>query len=301
MVNVPVNVSSNALNFFEVLLIIILGGGFGGFASSIFDNFDTQSAQKPIEHGCIKCNNAYFFRRALIGIAGAFCVSFLGFWMGKLSLEATTGNLLFLSCFCVAAGTIGFTILPQLRRKLAEQIINEKIDKVSEKVDSAITVTNENMEYTKAMLDAETALNTKQKVDIDSAIVNLKLIRNKFKRDRSLNIYLGRLLRANKEYNEAIITLRAFIEEIDNNTNKFNKAHDSIDKADAYYNIACYHALKAQNTIDNPMEHDRLINEAYDAFKNSVELSNGLLLYAKNDNDLKWLFEEEDKFKEFKD
>ena len=275
-------------------------GGFGGLASSIFDNFDDQSGQKSKDNECKKCNNAYFLRRFIIGSAGAFCLAFIGFCMKKITLESTTENLLFLSSFAVASGVVSFTILPQLRRKIGEQLLNDKIDQANAKADNAVSASVESMEYTKYMIEAQAALSTKQKIDMDKAIENLKKIRDKFKCDRSLNIYLGRLFRWNGNYNDAIMTLRNFIEDIDNNPDKFTRAHDALDKGAAYYNIACYHALKAEKTLDNPSERVRLINEAYDAFKYSVDLSKNNLEFAKTDKDLMWLFEKEDKFKEFK-
>lgn len=287
------------LSYFEVLVIIILFGGFGGLASSIFDNFDDQSGQKSKEHDCKKCNNSYFFRRFIIGSAGAFCLAFIGFCLNQIEIISSTKNLLFLSCFSVASGVVSFTILPQLRRKLGEKLLNEKMDQINAKAENAVSTSAENMEYTKIMFEAQAAIQTKIKIDMDTAIDNLKKIRDKFKRDRVLNIYLGRLFRFNGNLNDAIMTLRNFIEEIDKNPSQFSKAHDSIDKGDAYYNIACYHALKAE-PLDKSPERDRLINEAYEAFKYSIDLSKSNLEYAKTDKDLMWLFEKEEKFQEFK-
>jgi tetratricopeptide (TPR) repeat protein len=295
------------LDYWQALAVIVVFGGFGGVASSIFDNFDNFTGQNFIEHSCQNCNSAYFFRRAIIGVAGSFCAVFLGIWLGKFTIEATVNNLLYLSSFCVAIGTISFTILPQLGKKIGEQILAEKIaqnekkaEATEKKVDIAIENSNANLNYTRVMLHAETALNTKHQSDIDTAIENLKNIQSKYKRDRTLNIYLGRLYRVRQEYDDAINLLRSYIDEIESNPDMFTNRHDNVDKADAYYNIACYHALKAKQPHDDQQEYERLITEAFEAFQTSIQLSHNNLEYAKRDEDLKWLLGEDDRFKELK-
>lgn len=286
------------LNYFQVLGIVIIFGGFGGIASSIFDNFDTSTDQKVVEHNCRKCNSRFFFRRAVIGVAGTFCAVFLGLWLVKISLESDVQNLLYLTSFCVATGTISFTLLPRLGKKIGEQLLNEKIDEVKRVAEEAVETSNENVQYNNIKGHAITALTTKQKSDIDKAIENLDSIRSKYKRDRTVHIYLGRLYRLKESYDQAITVLREFIREIDFNPDKISASHDLVDKSDAYYNIACYHAVKAKIASNNKPERDRLLSEVYEDFRKSVELWNYNLEYAKTDRDLEWLFEEDERFKE---
>lgn len=285
--------SNESINYYCILTIIIFFGGFGGMVSAIFDNFDPESGQSQKTHKCSKCNSEYFFRRASIGTAGAFCAMFFGVWMEKITIVNNTNNLVLLSCFCVTAGLIGFRLLPKIGKKIEERLLEKEINELKDKIDEK---SDEGIGYTRVMLHAETALNTKSSGDIDLAINNLLEIRSKYVRDRTLHIYLGRLYRLRGEYDLAIRVLKDFINTIANLN--ITTVHDSIDKAAAYFNISCYFALKAKKVTAISDEYGKLVNEALEAYKQSVNLSASIVTDAKTDEDLVWLFKEDQRFNE---
>jgi len=264
--------SVDLLSYWQVLAVVLVGGGFGGIASSIFDNFDTIKGHEPIEHGCKKCNSAYFMRRALIGMAGSFCGVFLGIWLHKITLEANDTNLLSITCFCVAIGTVSFNLLPQLGKKIGEQILNDKINQADKKAEDALKTSYNAIDYSSSIAHAETALSRKQYNDIPQAVERLNKIKKDFPTDRTVHIYLGRLYRALGKYDESILILREFITNLERG-NKHPHSHYIVDKADAYFNIACYHALKAKETFDKSGqtgEVERLVKESLESLSLST-------------------------------
>ena len=274
------------LGYFHILLLVVTFGGFGGVVSAYFDNFNHEDGQTIKSHPCNKCNSSYFGRRAFIGITGAFCAMFFALWVEKITLKANTNNLMLLSSFCVVAGLISFRVLPTAVKKIEERLFEKEINDLKNKIDEK---SDASIEYTRVMLQAETALGTKSIGDVNNSIVNLKEIRGKYSRDRTLHIYLGRLYRIKEEYDASIDILNDFISTI--NKSAVKTVHDDIDQATAYYNIACYLALKAKKVKDNPPEYDKLTTEALSSYKKAVSLSEKYESYAKTDSDISWLIE----------
>lgn len=256
--------TSEFLSLFQILLIISIPGAFGGFAAALID----------IDGKKVKV--CMLISRACIGIAGAFGVVLIGFWAGKITVDKCVLNQLFLISFSLIGGTISYKILPKIGTKLEEQLQLQLEETKREFVDTVDKKSTEVMNYSAAVASADAALARNNASDIKMAIEMLSNLKNSFPIDRTLHIKLGRLFRKEEDYNKAILTLRDFIDELNKeHSDKGSHSHFIQDSADAYFNIACYHSLKAEKmkqSHDNQDEIDRLVKEALEALKASVDL-----------------------------
>ena len=268
----------------ELLLIVIISGFFGGFVSAIFYCFKENCIKKPFLVTWEK--RFYFFTgKSIIGIAGSVGVVLLGYWIGKVSTEATALNKLQLISFCTIGGTISYRILPRIGGMLENQLLKKQINELEEKTENALEKSKKAIDYSSAISFAQTALSRKTNIDVQLSIDQLEAIISDFPTERRLNIYLGRLYRKIGDYNKGIVVLRNFIENLDKET---KSPHYKIDRADSYYNIACYHSLKAQkeeNEGREPNEVMRLKNEALECLKNAVENNPSTVESAPTDED----------------
>lgn len=293
----------------ELLIYIILPGFFGGIVSALFEFL---KIVRPLskDGSAVDCSTCAFFStgnsntaqrleiifyRALIGVGGAFGVIFLGLWVGKVSIEDTIQNRLLLISLCTVAGVVSFKLLPGIGSKLEEHLLQKKINETDQKADKAIKNSSGAISYSSAIAHADTALTRTDYHDAPQAIERLELLKvdPAFECDRTLNIKLGRLYRMTGDLDKAIITLRNFIskkrELIQSSKPQPN---DYIDISDAYFNIACYHSLKAEKLPGgnhNDEERNRLISEACEALKSSVSNWKGNVEFAEGDPDLKFI------------
>ncbi len=258
---------SQELTLFGMILLISIPGAFGGFAAALFDSYGKTDKEIAVWR---------LISRTLIGIAGAFGVVLIGFWVGKINAETKVLNQLFLISFSLIGGTISYKILPKIGTKLEEQL-QLKLDETKREVtDTVDKKTAEATDYSAAMTSADTALTTQKMFDFKLAIEMLENIKSKFPINRSLNVKLGHLYKKIKNYNNAIIVNKNFIDELNKEHSTIGKnPHYIQDSADSYFNIACYHVLKAKDVSEkhgNPEEIATLVKEALEAFKISVEL-----------------------------
>lgn len=295
----------------EVLFLVTAAGFFGGIVSALFEFLKTV---RPLEKdgSSIDCTTCALFStgkanmaqraeiiiyRALIGVAGALGVMFLGLWVGKVTLENSVPNKMFLICLCTVAGVVSYKLLPGIGSKLEEHLLQKKINETEQKADKAIKNSSEAIDYSSALAHADTALARKDYHDAPQAIDRLETIRRNppFEADRTLHIKLGRLYKRTGNLDKAIITLRDFI------TKRKGWVHsgrsqpsDSVDISDAYFNIACYHSLKAQQCPSGnhyEEERKRLIVETCEALRSSVSNWEGNIEFAESDPDLNFIRE----------
>lgn len=317
-----------SLALWEIILIVAVSGFFGGLVSAIFDILATrnnsQSLSRKVEDYCGTCEigaeikrsglvtefSSFFTNvkfqlleiifKAFIGIAGAFGVLLLGYWLGQIKMDATVSNEIFLISLCIVAGTASFRLLPKIGSKLEEQFLVQKIEQSEKKVEGVVTKAVEStVEYSGAIAHAATAMGRDAIADCQQATERLERIRPLFKTDRTLHIYLGRLYRKGEKYDDAILVLRSFIKNRNESINKGDVSiTDNVDLADAYFNIACYHVLKAQELESTllPAELERLKNEAIDTLHESIKLWPKNKEYARTDRDFKYI-EHNEKFK----
>ncbi|HEY6871781.1 MAG TPA: hypothetical protein VI298_03525 [Geobacteraceae bacterium] len=144
--------------------------------------------------------------------------------------------------------------------------------------------------YSSGITSAETALSRRDASDVYTSIETLEKLKNKFKYDRTIHIYLGRLYRAKGDYDNAILVLRKFINNLLDIGNENMSPNQIVAMSDAYYNIACYHVLKAfsPNNISND-EASRLKSEAMVELAKSIELNPKNKEFAANDPDFNFL------------
>jgi tetratricopeptide (TPR) repeat protein len=276
------------LEIYELLIIIGLSGMFGGYVSALLDNISSHPSLTKISDECKKCSRWYLFCRAIIGIAGAFGVVFIAYSIDKVKTNASISNILYLISMSIVAGAVSFRILPKIGTKLEEQLLltDKKADDAIKIADDTREYADDTREYTAAIEHAGAALTRDQIIDVPQAIERLSNIKEKFKDDRTLYIYLGRLFRKLGQYDDAILILREFIRNI-NNSKNIPESRCLVDKADAYFNIACYHVLKAKDHALKNLDHDsnekeRMLKEAIEALSTSISI-----LPTNKDNALK--------------
>lgn len=146
--------------------------------------------------------------------------------------------------------------------------------------------------YSTAIAFADTALCRTSMMDIQPAIDLLSSIEVAFPLDRTLHIYLGRLYRRLGDYDHAILILRKFIENI--NIHSGSGGDNKVDIADAYYNIACYHALKAVDAQETGLvdEGRRLVKETLESLGFAIDGHEANREAASEDEDFRSMKEE---------
>lgn len=273
------------MNLLNMILLISIPGAFGGLVGGLFASNNEN-------------DKIALASRSMVGIAGAFGVVLIGFWVGKISAENDVLNQLFLISFSLVGGTISYKILPKIGTKLEEQLQLQMEKTKKEVVDVVDKKSTETRNYTAAIASAETALAREVTADVILAIGMLKPLKKNFPIDRTIHIKLGRLYRKLGDYDKAILTLSDLIAEL-------NKEHSSIGKnpyyehdiADAYFNIACYHTLKAEKldkSNGNSVEIEQLTREALKALKTSIDHRPGNLADAEKDSDFDFIRDHED-------
>lgn len=275
----------------EVLLYILIpalvGGTFSGF-SAVRSGFWLTSKKGSVEESQKWDKWHIFFESELASIICAVGIVGLAVWGEKIDLgNASTNNIIFIVGLCAVASSNGNRFLRMLHDRIAQQVMKQEQDlnRTDIRVDNAY-------KYSSAIATSTTALERKAGyIDVPKAIEALEDIKDKFPTDRLLNIYLGRLYRKAKDYDRGIFTLRRFISETKNKE----------DQADAYFNIACYHVLKAQNMPSSAenrgREIERLKNEAIEALRTAVELNPENRRAAQTDEDFNSILDDE-RFKE---
>ena len=190
-------------------LLVILGSGFlGGIATALIviinfcDGADTSEDGAKGGESFLKRHMTLISRvifvgmHGVIGVAGAFGFVFLAMSAGKLSFDtATSHNLFMLAGYCVVGGAIGHRVLLKLGVKVEAELFREQIRSAKEQITAVAKKTEANHEYSAVIATMETALGSSSPIDAATAIDKGRTLLGKFRRDRTLNIYLGRLYR----------------------------------------------------------------------------------------------------------
>jgi len=265
-----------------VCVTILLFGAFGGVSGGLYR---------------YKCNHMPFINKkrdffifAFSGIACAFGVIVLCSGIGSIfSKSDIFSQGLYLIGISLVSGFFAMRLLPCLGNRLEKQINDINI-----KAEEASRLGHDAMTYQHLLSIAEMALSTKKTTELDDATAQLQNAVNKndyFAMDRTINIYLGRLYRWNGNLNDAIYSLRKFIEKIE--ILKRSPRHGDCEAvAAAYFNIACYHVEKAKKCGAGSDERVRLLSEAKAALSESIKRKNSYRDDALVDNDLE-LFRQE--------
>ena len=204
----------------------------------------------------------------------------------------------------MVAGTIAHKLVPGIGERLHDELIRKQVKNVGKRAEERAEKTERTIEqsqnYTVVISHADTAFNTEAPADINLAIKELVALQETHPLDRTAHIYLGRLHRLNKDYDSAITVLRRFIEKMDEEKSTYShnrSLHIDLAAGVAYYNIACYHALKLREYklgAHSPSETQRLFSETLTALRRAIELDPESLMAAQKDNDFKDILGEEE-------
>ncbi|WOO43172.1 hypothetical protein [Rubellicoccus peritrichatus] len=236
---------------------------------------------KSFQNTCKRIQSPWFFvGKALVGIGGAFAAILGGIWIGKISFDTSTENILVMISLSIVAGTVAHKLVPGIGRRLEQDLLKGQINNASEAANEAREIAGQAKEdnlrvkdYFESMSFAETALGRSSAFDIDPAIEHLKAIQGEYPFDRVLHIYLGRLYRRKGDWDNAIHVLKKYIDNSNSKDNPDDNIQRKINIADAYYNIACYHALKAKEMSQKSLKDEvyRLEQETIVLLKQAFE------------------------------
>lgn len=278
------NMKMSLLHF---VFLIVASGALGGLVSAIIFKdqhhiwavYNHKHHERNLYHWAkILCMDfGFFLGRIIMGIGGAFGIIFIGFWSKSLSNSVCVENQILLMGLCVVAGTFSHRILPRLADQIEARIgaaenkmklIEGKATELEQKTEEGVSTV---ADLISAITFGRSALHEGFNPDRKEAISRLEKLRIDFPKDRSLNLMIGRLYRRENKYDDAIISLSNYAKLLAPDVQKSSKPEGVVvDCADAYYNMACYHALKA---VDNQgSEKQRLQKEAIEILKMSVSL-----------------------------
>lgn len=295
---------AESLSLFRLGQIILAGGAFGGFISALLVadlHHVTKKNTKPIEEKP-RCTFLFCIGRIIIGTGGAFAVAFAGFWTHTLKIDSTADNIFVLFGVCLLSGVYGIRFLKQLGDQIESRIgkaeqqaqqaaeTAEEVDKKMDHVGEYVALLNAG----RSALGQEGDISPEANADRDAALEGLLRLTRTYPSERALFILIGRLYRKKKDYDRAILILRDFACNLRklSPVTEMNETMRS-DYADAYYNIACYHALKA-NAEQDRLEKERLNKEVVENLRESIELLPSNRQYAKLDQDFSGMRSNED-------
>lgn len=228
-----------------------------------------------------KNKSAFVLIMGIIGIGGSFGVVLLALWSGKLILDYSVNAMTSLVGLCIISGVFATKFIPIIGEKIENDWMDKINKETSKKTESAIKLSTD---YSSSINFAYDVVEDNNPKDIEDAIQRLLNLKSSFPKDRAVYILLGRLYRNLGKFNEAILVLREFIKNL--NKDLSSRDHSTgLEEAcgDAYYNIACYHALKA--STEEGKERDRLIKEACQELERSLKIWPKNKEYATDDPD----------------
>lgn len=279
-------------------LIIIAMGGCGGFAGGLYNN---KCKHIPAIDGW---KDILVF--IMSGVVCAFGViilfSYAGVILNDNNTELSTG--LYLIGISLMSGFFAMRLLPRLGDQLQKKLddLGKKTDKEINKVEKEVSKVEEySMTYITLLSLASTALSTNNERDRANAIKEIEENIELFPIDRPLHIYLGRLYRWQEKLDNAISLLRRFVKKrLQRENSEGLNSGDKEALATAFFNISCYHCLKAENHKKGSPERKRLLGEALVALKEVEEYNFDLAKEAFIDSDMILLKEtESDYFEQY--
>lgn len=293
----------NLGNLWSLLAFIAIPGVIGGLISAIWDSLtvcvealpdpDDRKAVARHDQRRLAHHNAWFYvGRSLIGMAGAFGVVLVGLWVGKLTLGTADKDLVSLVALCLIAGLFSRKLLPIIGQRIEDEILRQRVSKSEKDAKAAIESSHEAITFSDAISFAQTALSRESTIDVRQGIEKLETIESQFPQHRTLHIYLGRLHRRLGDYDSGIQVLRKYIQHVDENAEARHTHESKCNIADAYYNIACYHSLKANHVNEQggrQEEVERLTNEATESLRLAIDGNPENKQEAKTDPDLEFV------------
>lgn len=306
------------LSYWQFVILVIVCGALGGFIAATLKALIHHTDALPEENNHAS-RAAYlelgqkfrsgwtFAARSVVGIGGAFAAILGGSWIGKINYTGNTENIVNLSALCVVAGTVADSLMPGIGRRLQDEFFQKRVKnleknskqnavEIHEQIEQTVKKVEEAQTYNVSISHADTALSTKTPIDVDRAIDELEALRMTHPSDRTTHVYLGRLYRIKKDYDTAINILRKFISNLSTLPNA--PAHLNEDTAVAYYNIACYHALKhihyTEEKTHQSTEVPRLKHETKEALALATKLDSKYLKMALNDSDFNGTLSQEE-------
>lgn len=275
------------LDPFTIISWLIAGGALGGGAEYL--------RQIVYRRGALATNSdelslwpalGLMLISAVIGLSGAIAIQFIFVLLQSFKDDNTTTNILFLFSISVAAGFGARHLLPQLTEGLKKKIegFDQKVMKVDEKTKEMTNELHEarfTLHLTHALSPSATESERREAIEILTKRIPSDPM------NRLNTILLGRLHRAQKNYQSAIDVLDNFLRR------KEGKGERDKDYEDVSYNMACYYALLHAEAEDEARKEEYK-NNALKSLARSFEKSDENKINARTDSDFDSLRNYED-------
>ena len=254
---------------------IMLTGGLGGILGACY-------RRKCCTEPCFqRWSDIFAFGGA--GAASAFSVIVvckgLGLIIESQDLFAQTFKLYGLT---FVSGFFAMRLIPKIGLQ-----IEQRLDRIDAKVERVAKEGQNLVAYQKLLSVCQVALAKDAPMsDVDDALGLLRKGLQPYWRDRTLNIYYGRLLRQKGDLRGAIVVLREYVDRMLRGIDRGKlPPEESTAVSVAYYNIACYHSLLMKGAPSEPHEQERLRKETKDALTASYAFDAGIAGEWKTDED----------------
>lgn len=166
--------------------------------------------------------------------------------------------------------------LKDLRRKI-EKDLGEEIRKNKELSESALHEAEESVKISQAFAAVGPHATVTERVE---AVRVFNRLLSEQPKNRTFSILLGRMLRKDKNYDQAIQVLSNFAKAIEKDPDRKN------DLADTLYNISCYKVLKALDQFSpDTVGYSSSLSDGIDILKQSIELKPDNRKDAEKDED----------------
>jgi tetratricopeptide (TPR) repeat protein len=296
----------------HLVLYLFIGGLLGGVGRALYEMTHSRICQPKSLLDAV----VILFAAGVTGIITAGTLIFLGVWTDKIPINNDVKSQLTFLCFALFGGAV-YRSMPKITQNALKRIENmakeatelaekaqvsaEEVRKSSEELRTQATA------YSRGMSMAEMALARKRPEELSDAAEKLENLRAANPLDRVLHIYEGRLLRtigdvlvnsnlteALDSYDKAIKVLRSFLANLDSNRRTYDTAKFNEDCGAAWYNIACYHVVKAEALKERASmggKIDELLNEAVEFLTCSIQLHKNNAKFARDDRDFNFLKE----------
>jgi len=282
---------NSSLEFSTGLEIVGTSGAMGGMVAAVYALADG-GRTKDGKYSAAKGVPVLLFltARCLVGFGGAIAALFAALSVNKFN-GASDVDLLSLAALSFVAGSIGHRLLPVVAAQVEKQIgdIRQKAEQAQNRAENAerkadALHTQIDMGREVGAARQYVASASESPTFTEATKETLESFREGFPLDRGLHFELARLyMKKIHDRPKAISVLKSFIE------SKAKAGLNDRDVADAWFNIACYHARPLQG--DKAEERKGWEERALAALKISIEIYPSNAQGALQDNDLEGLRE----------
>lgn len=183
------------------------------------------------------------------------------------------------------SGFFAMRLLPSFGNMMEKQVGRLTNEMARAKTD--ISMVSNDTEYYSLITKVESALRREQSMDCYELIGVVEKMLKRYPLRRTINIFYGRLLKSEKRYADAVVALKNYIRNLEEDRRGQElTAADRSALAAAHFNIACYTALQLSKDF-GPKE---MLDETRRHLENAARLDEIVYERWGQDTDLKALY-----------